>query len=103
MENWTAATRSSLHSMSLRKFSFTSRALSNWEQKGYLQWLVTQNVDSLHTKAGSKNVTELHGCSHRVVCLNCPEVNVTKLLFKLHTHSVDLTSFPDMLKLHLLY
>lgn len=33
--------------------------------------IVTQNVDSLHYKAGSKNVIELHGSAYRVLCLNC--------------------------------
>ncbi|XP_007440172.1 NAD-dependent protein lipoamidase sirtuin-4, mitochondrial [Python bivittatus] len=47
------------------------RALSNWERQGKLHWLVTQNVDALHTKAGSQRMTELHGCTHRVVCLSC--------------------------------
>ncbi|KAM3825904.1 NAD-dependent protein lipoamidase sirtuin-4, mitochondrial [Vipera latastei] len=47
------------------------RALSSWEQRGRLHWLVTQNVDALHAKAGSRRMTELHGCTHRVVCLSC--------------------------------
>ncbi|XP_056607606.1 NAD-dependent protein lipoamidase sirtuin-4, mitochondrial [Triplophysa dalaica] len=46
-------------------------ALKYWEDKGKLHWLVTQNVDALHSKAGSQRLTELHGCSHRVVCLGC--------------------------------
>ncbi|CAH0548909.1 unnamed protein product [Brassicogethes aeneus] len=33
--------------------------------------LVTQNVDSLHFKAGSKQVVELHGTAFKVVCLSC--------------------------------
>ncbi|KAJ8954658.1 hypothetical protein NQ314_007058 [Rhamnusium bicolor] len=33
--------------------------------------IVTQNVDSLHFKAGSKNVIELHGTAFRVICLHC--------------------------------
>lgn len=33
--------------------------------------IVTQNVDSLHYKAGSKKVVELHGSAYRVKCLNC--------------------------------
>ena len=45
--------------------------LAQWERDGRILWLVTQNVDALHTKAGSRKVTELHGCSHRVHCLNC--------------------------------
>nr|XP_044631698.1 NAD-dependent protein lipoamidase sirtuin-4, mitochondrial isoform X2 [Equus asinus]XP_044631699.1 NAD-dependent protein lipoamidase sirtuin-4, mitochondrial isoform X2 [Equus asinus]XP_044631700.1 NAD-dependent protein lipoamidase sirtuin-4, mitochondrial isoform X2 [Equus asinus] len=48
-------------------------ALSNWERLGKLYWLVTQNVDALHTKAGSQRLTELHGCMHRVLCLHCGE------------------------------
>ncbi|KAH0625479.1 hypothetical protein JD844_015011 [Phrynosoma platyrhinos] len=46
-------------------------ALRSWEQVGKLHWLVTQNVDALHAKAGSQRLTELHGCSHRVLCLSC--------------------------------
>lgn len=41
------------------------KALQHWEEKGKLHWLVTQNVDALHSKAGQKRLTELHGCSHR--------------------------------------
>ncbi|XP_014642552.1 PREDICTED: NAD-dependent protein lipoamidase sirtuin-4, mitochondrial [Ceratotherium simum simum] len=48
-------------------------ALSNWERLGKVYWLVTQNVDALHTKAGSQRLTELHGCMHRVLCLDCGE------------------------------
>lgn len=46
-------------------------ALAQWEKKGKVHWLVTQNVDALHYKAGSKHVTELHGSAHRVMCLGC--------------------------------
>ncbi|XP_061543609.1 NAD-dependent protein lipoamidase sirtuin-4, mitochondrial [Phycodurus eques] len=47
------------------------KALQHWEGRGKLHWLVTQNVDALHSKAGQKRLTELHGCAHRVVCLGC--------------------------------
>ena len=40
-------------------------AIAGLERLGKIHWLVTQNVDALHTKAGSRRVTELHGCSHR--------------------------------------
>lgn len=33
--------------------------------------IITQNVDALHKKAGSRHVTELHGRSDRLVCMNC--------------------------------
>ncbi|KAM9331408.1 NAD-dependent protein lipoamidase sirtuin-4, mitochondrial [Gastrophryne carolinensis] len=49
-------------------------ALQNWENAGKLHWLVTQNVDALHAKAGQCRLTELHGCTHRVICLGCQTV-----------------------------
>ncbi|XP_032679141.1 NAD-dependent protein deacylase Sirt4 isoform X1 [Odontomachus brunneus] len=33
--------------------------------------IITQNVDNLHSKAGSKKIIELHGTAFRVMCLNC--------------------------------
>ena len=41
------------------------------ERKNIVSTIVTQNVDSLHYKAGSKSALELHGCNRDVVCLNC--------------------------------
>lgn len=55
-------------------------ALSNWEKLGKLHWLVTQNVDALHSKAGNQRLTELHGCMHRVLCLNCGEQTARRVL-----------------------
>jgi len=49
-------------------------SLSMLEQAGILQTLITQNVDGLHSKAGSQNVLELHGSSHCVRCLGCGAV-----------------------------
>ena len=40
------------------------------ERRGLLSGLITQNVDRLHTDAGSVNVIDLHGRYDRVVCLN---------------------------------
>lgn len=55
-------------------------ALSNWEKLGKLHWLVTQNVDALHSKAGNQRLTELHGCMHRVLCLSCGEQTPRRVL-----------------------
>lgn len=49
-------------------------ALASWERRGRVHWLITQNVDALHFKAGSRRVTELHGSAHRVICLKCHHV-----------------------------
>ncbi|KAJ3602980.1 hypothetical protein NHX12_030724 [Muraenolepis orangiensis] len=56
------------------------RTLRRWEEVGKLHWLVTQNVDSLHSKAGQRRLTELHGCAHRVICLGCGTVSLREEL-----------------------
>ena len=47
--------------------------LAELEKKGKLKAVITQNIDGLHQKAGSKNVLELHGSVHRNYCQVCGE------------------------------
>ncbi len=47
------------------------RALVELEGRGRVEQVVTQNVDGLQQRAGSRSVTELHGSLARVVCLDC--------------------------------
>ena len=47
------------------------RKLAQWERDGKLRAIVTQNIDGLHQKAGSKAVYELHGSVHRNYCEKC--------------------------------
>jgi len=69
--------------------STVHKFLADWERgklkslrKSQLLHLITQNVDGLHVKAGSENVTELHGCTHRTNCLDCgkqvPRMSIQK-------------------------
>lgn len=46
-------------------------ALAKWEQEGKLKAVVTQNIDGLHQKAGTRNVYELHGSVYRNYCMSC--------------------------------
>lgn len=46
-------------------------ALAKLESFGKLKAVITQNVDGLHQRAGSKKVLELHGSIHRNYCLKC--------------------------------
>lgn len=46
-------------------------ALAQLEAAGRLQWVLTQNVDGLHRKAGSRNVTALHGGLETATCVRC--------------------------------
>lgn len=47
------------------------RALARLERRGIVSGVITQNVDMLHTKAGSRRVIDLHGVYARVRCLSC--------------------------------
>jgi NAD-dependent SIR2 family protein deacetylase len=47
------------------------RALAALERAGVVSGVITQNVDLLHTKAGSRTVINLHGTYAEVVCLDC--------------------------------
>src|ERR1700755_719301 len=47
------------------------RALAALERAGIVVGVITQNVDLLHTKAGSRAVVNLHGTYAHVVCLDC--------------------------------
>jgi len=51
--------------------NITHRVLARWEQQGKLSAVVTQNIDGLHQKAGSKRVYELHGSVLRNYCTVC--------------------------------
>jgi NAD+-dependent protein deacetylase sirtuin 4 len=50
-------------------------ALARLQARGWVGEIVTQNVDRLHTRAGAKQVLELHGTTHEVVCLACGQVS----------------------------
>lgn len=47
------------------------RALADLERAGVINGVVTQNVDNLHVRAGSRRVVDLHGTVDRVICLTC--------------------------------
>ena len=56
------------------------RKLAELEQAGKLKAVVTQNIDGLHQKAGSKIVYELHGSIHRNYCLSCHKFYPAKFI-----------------------
>ena len=47
------------------------KKLAEWEAQGKLKAVITQNIDGLHQKAGSKKVLELHGSVLRNYCEKC--------------------------------
>ncbi|MFX1284243.1 MAG: NAD-dependent deacetylase [Promethearchaeota archaeon] len=76
-------------------YKFFSRAKPNQahyiitelEKKGLIDIIITQNIDNLHQKAGSKNVIEFHGTSRTLTCINCKRrFDNDKFLNKLPPH-----------------
>ncbi len=51
--------------------NITHKKLAELEENGKLKAVITQNIDGLHQKAGSKNVYELHGSVLRNYCMKC--------------------------------
>ncbi len=49
-------------------------ALAELESRGIASGVITQNVDGLHVRAGSRRVVELHGTMRRVLCTHCGQV-----------------------------
>lgn len=53
--------------------NITHRKLADLEKEGRLRAVITQNIDGMHQKAGSKNVLELHGSVLRNHCMKCKQ------------------------------
>jgi len=61
-------------------------ALARLEREGLLKALITQNIDDLHQKAGSRRVIEYHGNSSALVCKRCGK--------SYHVEEIDLADLP---------
>lgn len=62
--------------------NITHRKLAELEEKGKLKAVITQNIDGLHQKAGSKKVLELHGSVLRNYCMKCNNFYDADYVFK---------------------
>lgn len=69
--------------MDTRNFepNITHKVLAKLEEIGKLKAVVTQNIDGLHQKAGSKEVYEIHGTTHRNYCSKCKQEYHPEFLF----------------------
>jgi NAD-dependent protein deacetylase/lipoamidase sirtuin 4 len=57
--------------MDSREPNAAHNSVAHLETSGHVDAVITQNVDGLHQRAGSRRVLELHGTLSEVVCLNC--------------------------------
>ena len=60
--------------------NITHKVLAKWEAEGKLCAVVTQNIDGLHQKAGSKAVYELHGSVLRNYCTRCRKFHTAEFV-----------------------
>ena len=61
--------------------NITHKVLAKMEESRKLHSIITQNIDGLHQKAGSKNVLELHGSVLRNYCMKCNKFYDAKYVF----------------------
>ncbi len=58
------------------------KVLAKMEEKGLLKCVITQNIDGLHQKAGSKNVLEIHGTTAHTICSKCRKEYPSRYIFE---------------------
>ena len=77
------------------------KGMSVLEEKGLLTGIITQNIDGLHQKGGSKNVIEFHGSIDTFNCLSCGEnyslTHVKKYSLPPHCAACDAILKPDII------
>jgi len=86
--------------------------LADLEKAGKVKAVITQNIDGLHQKAGSRNVLELHGSIHRNYCTSCNKffpleyiinsINIPKCDVCGHTVKPDVVLYEEGLDLEVL-
>jgi NAD-dependent deacetylase len=74
--------RERLHGLRRAEPNAAHRALAELERLGLCQAIVTQNVDGLHSRAGSSNVVEVHGSLRSARCLACGRTEPTEAVLE---------------------
>lgn len=70
-ESWAEMKKIFFNSMGIAKPNIAHKTLSKLEEQGFLKGIITQNIDNLHQKAGSKKVLEYHGTIETLLCTKC--------------------------------
>lgn len=60
-----------IYNIDNKKPNIVHTVLAKFENQGKIKAIITQNIDLLHQKAGSKNVIEIHGSPEKHYCLEC--------------------------------
>jgi len=70
-------------------------ALAQMEEIGIIKAVITQNVDVLHTRAGSKHVLELHGHMREATCVACFRIWPTEIFLETFIETGEIPHCPD--------
>lgn len=73
-------------------------ALARLEKSGTASGVITQNVDGLHARAGSRRVVELHGAMRRVSCLTCGQTFARADIAERMTRQNPWLDYPDAIE-----
>ncbi|WP_461257607.1 Sir2 family NAD-dependent protein deacetylase, partial [Treponema sp. R80B11-R83G3] len=65
-----------IYNLDEKEASIVHIVLGELEKRGYLKALITQNIDLLHQKGGSKNVIEIHGSPSMHYCMRCAGIRM---------------------------
>ena len=76
------------------------RALAEMEEGGWLKAIITQNIDDLHQRAGSREVLEIHGHVREATCIRCYQVLPAKESAKELKRRQTVESFVLLTALH---
>ena len=66
-----------IYNLDEKEASIVHIVLGELEKRGMLKSIITQNIDLLHQKGGSKNVIEIHGSPKTHYCMRCAEVKIS--------------------------
>ena len=66
-----------IYNLDEKESSIVHLVLGELEKRGYLKAVITQNIDLLHQKGGSKNVIEIHGSPETHYCMRCAGIRVS--------------------------
>lgn len=70
-------------------------ALAQLEERGYLKSIITQNIDMLHQKAGSKTVIEMHGTMETLTCSQCYHQVKSKSYLTIFVENGEIPNCPE--------
>ncbi len=91
--------REELYRFSDKQPNITHEIITRWEHEGFLKACITQNIDMLHQRAGTRNVLEIHGSIEHAHCMRCHRgYDIVQMQEMLFSHEVPLCECGGIIK-----